>query len=147
MISKKELRILLEDAFKDFLQQYSSVNDNEVLKTIRVNKNSLLDSMSEIFYDSSLREKWNKLTPQEMIDFPLPKILSSLLSLNELSDVFTPIRWEPQKGKKWFEYLTGASRVISRPEGIEDLKAHWDFFQDQKLPRSYPKELKKDLMI
>lgn len=136
IISKDELQVIMEDAFKDFLMQHPW--DDPVLKIIRANRNALLSSMTEIFLDASLRMTWKHLTAKEMVDYSFADTLASLLDLQGISDIFKQTRWEITKqdqDKSWATYLLKAARTLSPPRNLADLKAHLDFFQSySRLP-------------
>ena len=146
LISRNELRVFFNDAFKGFLIQ--NALDNEVLKVIRANKDSLLESMTDIFLDPSLRINWERRSAEKMLDYSFIDTLKALFDLQGVSDIFRQTPWDIEKkdqGKKWAIYLREAER-ISFPRDIEDLKAHKVFFQSYKNLPPRPKNKGDELI-
>ena len=150
--SEHELTILLDDAFKDFLLQMSA--HDEVLATMRMNKDSLLEAMAHVFSDASLRMEWENFRVGKWLDYPFEETFLSILHAQGLYALFDKTEWqieEKYREKKWAQYLLKAEGSLYQPQNVSDLKSHWDFYQSQGRlpgkPRSASHELGKRFQV
>ena len=137
---REKLTLLLDDALGNFLLQNSS--SDPIFKTIATNYKPLLDAMTTIFLDPSLRLNWQNLQAPGMIEQNFSHTLKSIFDLQGLSPLFSlsPPSFSPQdQDKNWARYLAQAAQVLSWPQNAQDLMAHQQFFATYRRLPSKPR--------
>ncbi|MCY4644333.1 MAG: UvrD-helicase domain-containing protein [Bacteriovoracales bacterium] len=146
IVSNDELLAFLDDSLKSFFIKYPL--DDTPLKIMRMNKRDLLQLMHKIFLDSSLKIAWNKFREDDINRFSFSHDLKLILEKKGFSKIFSlsndKIENRVEK-KAAADYLKRASSILSCPKSLDDLRAHFDFFQSYKRLPSRPKDIKEDL--